>query len=46
MTALERDIVNILQEDARISPKKIAAILSVDEAVVKACISEMEQNGV
>ena len=46
MTALERDIVNILQEDARISPKKIAAILSVDEAAVKACISEMEQNGV
>lgn len=46
MTALERDILNILQEDARIAPKKIAAILSVEEAKVKACLSEMEQSGV
>ena len=46
MTALKRDILNILQEDARIAPKKIAAILSVEEAQVKACLSEMEESGV
>lgn len=46
MTVLEKDILSILQEDARISPKKIAAALSVDEAQVKACIAEMEQSGI
>ena len=46
MTALERDIAKILQEDARITPKKIAAILSVDEAQVKACLADMEESGV
>ena len=45
MTALEKEILNILTEDARISPKKIAAMLSVDEAQVKACIEEMENSG-
>ena len=46
MTTLEKDILNILQEDARIAPKKIAAALSVDEEKVKACISEMEKSGI
>lgn len=46
MTALERDILNVLSEDARISTKKIAAMLSVDEAQVKDCISALEKNGV
>ena len=45
MTALERDILNILSEDARIPVKKIAAMLSVDETQVKDCISQMENNG-
>ena len=45
MTALEKDILNVLTEDARITPKKIAAMLSVDEAQVKACIQEMEKSG-
>ncbi len=45
MTALEKEILNILTEDARISPKKIAAMLSVDEEQVKACIDEMENSG-
>ncbi len=45
MTALERDILNILTEDARISHKKIAAMLSVSEAQVKACVEEMENSG-
>ena len=45
MTVLERDILNILTEDARISAKKIAAMLSVDEEQVKSCIAEMEKSG-
>ena len=45
MTVLERDILNILTEDARVSSGKIAAMLSVDEAQVKACISGMEKSG-
>ena len=45
MTAFEREILNILTEDARIPAKKIAAMLSVSEAEVKACISGMEKNG-
>ena len=45
MTVLEKDILNILTEDARIPAKKIAAMLSVDEAQVKACIADMEERG-
>ena len=45
MTVLERDILNILTEDARVSSGKIAAMLSVDEAQVKACIAGMEKSG-
>lgn len=45
MTGLERDILNILTEDARIPAKKIAAMLSVDEKQVQSCISDMEQSG-
>jgi DNA-binding Lrp family transcriptional regulator len=46
MTALEKDILNILTEDARIPAGKIAAMLSVDEAQVKSCIADMEKRGV
>ncbi len=45
MTILERDILNILSEDARIPAKKIAAMLSMEEEQVKACITEMEKSG-
>lgn len=45
MTAFEREILNILTDDARIPAKKIAAILSVSEEEVKACISGMEKSG-
>ena len=45
MTSLDKDILNILSEDARISAQKIAAMLSLDEAQVKACIAEMEKSG-
>lgn len=45
MTGLEKDILHILTEDARISVRKIAAMLSTDEAQVKACIDDMERSG-
>lgn len=45
MTALEKGVLGILTEDARISAAKIAAALSVEEAEVKACIEEMEKSG-
>ncbi len=46
MTALEKDILSILTGDARISPAKIAAMLSVDEQTVKNAIADMEKDGV
>ncbi len=45
MTALEKDILNVLAEDARVSHKKIAAMLSKSEAEISACIAEMEKSG-
>ncbi len=45
MTALKREILNILTEDARIPAKKIAATLSVDEEKVRLAIAEMEADG-
>ena len=46
MTVLERDILNILTEDARISHKKIAAMLSVTEKEVSAAVTALEKSGV
>ncbi len=46
MTTLEKDVLAILTDDARIAPKKIAAMLSTDEESVKACISGLEKSGV
>ena len=46
MTVLEKDILNILTEDARIPTAKIAAMLSVDESVVKDAVLKMEADGV
>ena len=46
MTALEKDILNILTQDARISPEKIAAILSTDVNTVKTTIQALEKSGV
>ena len=45
MTVLQKDVLAILSEDARLSAKKIAAVLSVDETDVKNCIEEMEKSG-
>lgn len=46
MTALEKDILGILTDDARIAPAKIAAMLSVDEATVKNAVQGMEKQGI
>lgn len=45
MTTLENSVLNILTEDARISAKKIAVMLSVSEEEVKNCIAGMEKSG-
>ena len=46
MTAFEKEIVNVLTQDARIAPKQIAAMLSSDEQTVKAAIDKLEREGV
>lgn len=46
MTALEKGIVEILTDDARISTAKMAAMLGMDEGTVKTCVKEMETRGV
>ena len=46
MTALEKDILKLLTEDARLSAKKLAAMLSADEAIVKEAIADLEKRGV
>lgn len=45
MTALEKNILDILTEDARIPAKKIAVMLSEKEETVEKCIAEMEKSG-
>ncbi len=45
MTTIQKDILNVLAEDARISHKKIAAMLSLSESEVSAAIAEMEKSG-
>ena len=45
MTALEKDVLDILTADARIAPKKIAAMLSVSEERVKETVKAMEDRG-
>ena len=46
MTAFEKDILNILTQDARISAAKIAAMLDTDEAQVKLAVRDLEARGV
>ena len=46
MTAFEKEIVNVLTQDARIAPKQIAAMLSSDEQTVKAAIDKLEAEGI
>ena len=46
MTTLQKDILQLLQEDARISPKKIAVMLSKDQAEIEKNIESMEKSGI
>ena len=46
MTAFEKDILSVLEQDARISAGKIAAMLDADEDKVKSAIRKMEEDGV
>ncbi len=45
MTSIEKSILDVLTEDARISHKKIAAMLSLPEAEVSATVAAMEKSG-
>ena len=45
MTTLEKNVLNLLTEDARFDAKKIAAMLSVEENAVKNAIKNMEESG-
>lgn len=45
MTVFEKDILNILTEDARFTTKQIATMLSAEEEDVKASIADMEKRG-
>jgi DNA-binding Lrp family transcriptional regulator len=46
MDKLEKDILSIISEDSRLTPKKIAAMLGVEEKVVAEKIAELESAGV
>ena len=46
MNKLEKEILSILKEDARLSAKKIAAMLGVTEKEVAECIRSLEKRGV
>ena len=46
MTAFEKDILGVLEQDARIPAKKIAVMLDADEEKVKTAIRAMEEKGV
>ncbi|MBQ8394999.1 MAG: Lrp/AsnC family transcriptional regulator [Clostridia bacterium] len=46
MTALEKDILKLLTEDARLGVKKLAAMLSTDEETVKSTVADLEKKGV
>ncbi len=45
MTVLEKEILNVLTEDSRMSAAKLAAMLSVSEADVVAAVRGMEERG-
>lgn len=46
MNKLKNDIIRILNEDARITPAQMAAMLGRDEATVKTAVHELEADGV
>ncbi len=46
MTTFQKDILALLNDDARLSAAQIAAMLSADENSVKQAVEEMEKSGV
>lgn len=46
MTTLEKDILQILTDDARLSTQKISAMLSTDEEQIKRAVHNMEESGI
>ena len=46
MTTLQKDILAILNDDARLNAKQIAAMLSTDEKTVQGEIANLEKTGV
>lgn len=46
MNKLEKDIIGILEEDARTSPKDIAVILGISQQEVEKTIKKLEDQGV
>ena len=46
MTAFEKEIINVLTQDARLTAKQIAAMLSSDEQTVKSTVERLEKDGV
>ena len=46
MTTLEQNVLQLLTDDARLTVKKISAMLSVDEDSVQSAIRTMEENGI
>lgn len=45
MDNLKKQILSVLQEDARLSPDSVAAIVGADTAAVKKAVTEMETDG-
>ena len=45
MKTLEKDVLEILKSDARLSAKQIAASLGASEQDVQACIEDLEKSG-
>ena len=46
MEAIEKDVLTILQSDARVTPARLAAMLGVSEEVAAATVKKLESEGV
>ena len=45
MKTLEKEVLEVIRSDARLTAKQIAATLGASEADVKACIDDLENTG-
>jgi DNA-binding Lrp family transcriptional regulator len=46
MNELEKKILKLLKDDARLSPEILSAMLNIDVEIIKSTIAGLEQNGV